>query len=85
MTSEAVVDVLDKTIRALALLELQDLQIQEERIAALTQSSLIADEAGMNLVLTKKLVLEHLLDESALNLNVLNRLLGRNMRNKWEH
>ncbi|MEO6815998.1 MAG: hypothetical protein ABI177_04800 [Edaphobacter sp.] len=85
MTLDAVVDVLEKTIRALALLDHDDLQIQQERIGALAQSSLIADEAGMNLVLTKKLVLERLLDESASNLNLRNRLLERNMRNQWEH
>ena len=85
MTSEAVVDVLDRTIRALALLDLEDLRILEDRIAVLAQSDLIADDAGRNMVLRKKRVLELVLDESASNLNVLNRLFGRNMRNLWEH
>lgn len=83
-TCQAVADVLDQTIQALALLDLERLQILEEQTAALAESKLVGDGAGINAVLGKKRVLELVLDDSASNLNALNRLYERNMRGSWE-
>jgi hypothetical protein len=83
-TFQAVADVLDETIKALALMDLERLQVLEEQAAALAESKLIGDEAGISAVLAKKRVLELVLDDSASNLNALNRLLERNMRGPWE-
>ncbi len=84
-TGQAVADVLEETIKALGSLDLESLQVQEEQIAILAQSNLIADEVSMTSVLAKKRVLELVLRSSASNLNALNRLYGRNTRDPWEH
>lgn len=83
-TCQAVANVLDKTIEALASLDLKSLQVLEEQTAALAESKLLGDEVGMYVVLEKKHVLELVLDDSASNLNALNRLYGRNTRDPWE-
>lgn len=82
-TCQAVATVLDETIQALALLDLERLQILEEQTAALAESKLVGDGAGIGAVLVKKRVLELVLDDSASNLKALNRLYERNMRDPW--
>jgi hypothetical protein len=84
MTCQALGDVLDETIQALAVLDLERLQILEEKITGLAESKFIADESGINAVLAKKRVLELVLHDSASNLNALSRLYGRNTRDPWE-
>jgi hypothetical protein len=82
---QALADVLDETIRALAILDLDALKAMEERSMVLAQSTLIADEADIDSILAKKRVLELVLYHSESNLNALQRLYGRNTRDLWEH
>jgi hypothetical protein len=84
-TSKAVTDVLDETIRALAVLDLERIRILEERIEFLAQSGLVSNEVGLSAILAKKRVLELVLQSSASNLNTLNRLHGRDTRDRWAH
>ncbi len=82
---QAVADILDETVEALAVLDSDSLRTLEERAATLAQSSLIFNEAGLSSILAKRRVLELVLGDSASNLNALNRLYGRNTRVPWEH
>jgi len=83
-TSQAVADVLNETIRMLAVLNLKELHILEDRASVLSESSLVGDDAGMTMILAKMRVLEQLLQGSASNLNAINRLYGRDTRDTWE-
>jgi hypothetical protein len=83
--SQAVGDALDETIHALARLDLDALTAIEERMMVLAQSRLIADGAVMGSILAKKRVLEQVLNHSESNLDALQRLYRRNMRDLWEH
>jgi hypothetical protein len=82
---QAIADVLDEAIRALAILDLDALKAMEERLTVLSQSRLIADEIRIASILRKKRVLELVLYHSESNLNALQRLYGRNTRDLWEH
>lgn len=82
---QAITDVLDETISALALLDLDTLKAVEERLTLLSQSPQIADEIGIASILSKKRVLELVLHHSESNLNALQGLYGRNTRDRWEH
>jgi hypothetical protein len=82
--ARAVMDALDETIHALAILDLDTLQSVEERMMVLAQSRLVVDEHSLGSILAKKRVLELVLGQSELNLNALHRLYGRNMRDLWE-
>lgn len=84
-TGQAVEDVLDETLKALASLDLESLQAQEAQVAVLAQSDLILDGLSRASVLMKKRVLELVLHKSASNLNALNRLYGRDTRDSWGH
>jgi hypothetical protein len=82
---QAVVDVLDETIQALTLLDFDRLQILEKRISALAKSDAKCSEGSLYLIQTKKRLLELLLQNCEANLNALNRLHGKNMREQWAH
>ena len=82
---QAITNVLDDTIRALSVLDLDALKSVEERVTVLSQSALIADEICIASILRKKRVLELVLHHSESNLNALQRLYGRNTRDRWEH
>jgi hypothetical protein len=82
---QALAEALDETIHALAILDLDTLKAVEERMKALTEFPLIADEASIGFILAKKRVLELVLRHSESNLNALRRLHGRNTRDLWEH
>ena len=84
-TGQVLADVLDETIRALAVLDLDALKRMEERLMLVARSLLIADEDGIDSILRKKRVLELTLYQSESNLNALQRLHGRNTRDLWEH
>lgn len=83
-TCQAVADVLDETIKALVLLDLETLQILQERAKALAESNLVIDSIGINSVLARKQMLELVLHGSASNLNALNRLYGKDPGGPWE-
>jgi hypothetical protein len=80
-----VVDVLDETIQALTLLDLDRLQNLEKRMAALAESSVPCDSDQASSILAKNRLLGVLLQNCALNLDALSRLHGRNMRDQWAH
>lgn len=81
---QALEDALDQTIHALAILDLDALQVIERRLTTLVQSQLVTDWIGIDSVLAKKRVLELVLYHSESNLNALRRLYGRNTRDLWE-
>jgi len=82
---QAIADVLDETIKALGLLDLNRLETLERRIAGLAGSRLVADQSGMISIRAKRDVLEAVMRNSVANLNALNRLYGRDKRDRWEH
>ncbi len=82
---QAVADVLDETIQALTLLDLNSLQALEKRISELTRSSVVCGRDSINSIQTKQRMLELLLRNCESNLDVLNRLHGRNTRDQWAH
>ena len=82
---QAVADVLDETIQALTLLDLNSLQALEKRISVLTKSKVACGRDSFNSILAKQRLLELLLRNCESNLEVLNRLHGRNTRDQWAH
>jgi len=83
-TCQAIASLLDDTIGALALLDLDRLQSLEREAEALADAKPIGDKAGVHTVLEKRCVLERVLNESASNLAALNRLYERRTREQWE-
>lgn len=81
----ALVEVLDETISALRVLDMNRLEALEQQMAGLAGVRLVADQPEMNLIRTKRDVLEGVLHNSASNLSALNRLYGRDTRDRWEH
>jgi hypothetical protein len=82
---QAVGEVLDQTIQALTLLDLNKLQTLESRISAMAESNLEWNRESFPSLLAKKRLLELVLQNCKSNLDALNRLHGRNMRDQWEH
>ena len=78
-------EILDETIVALSLLEVNRLETLERHVAGLASARPIVDRAEMNLIRAKRDVLEGVLLNSASNLTALNRLYGRDTRDRWEH
>lgn len=83
-TCQAIASLLDDTIGALALLDLDRLQSLEREAEVLACAKPIRDKAGVHTVLEKRCVLERVLNESASNLAALNRLYERRTREQWE-
>ena len=81
--NQALADILDETVKALSDLDSHLLQALEQRIVALAESSerYEGDDAG--LILSKKRLLEVVLQNCQVNLDALTRLHARNMRNQW--
>jgi hypothetical protein len=82
---QAVGEVLDQTIQALTLLDLNKLQALERRISAMAESNVEWNRDSFPSLLAKKRLLELVLQNCKSNLDALNRLHGRNMRDRWEH
>ncbi len=82
---QGVADVLDETIKALAHLDLNRLEYLERQIDCMERANLTLDEIQKNCILAKQRVLEAVLHHSALNLNALHRLYGRDTRDPWPH
>jgi hypothetical protein len=80
-----VVNILDETILALTLLDLNTLQILEKRISALSRSEATCGDDAFYLIQTKKRLLELILQNYKANLDALHRLHGKNMRDRWAH
>ena len=83
-TGQAVANLLGETVAALALFDMASLQTLEERAVLLAQSNLVADVASMDLIQSKRRVLEVVLGHSESNLNAVNRLYGRDTRAPWQ-
>jgi hypothetical protein len=81
-TCQAVADLLDETIDALAVMDLDRLQVLEERSAALCGVKINYDK-NIHPILMKKRVLELVLQSSAESLNAMDRLRDRNVRSQW--
>jgi hypothetical protein len=82
---QAVTEVLDEAIQALTVLDLDKLERLEERVASLVASNDVCRSDGLNTILAKKRLLAMILQNCRSNLNVLNRLHGRNTRDQWAH
>jgi hypothetical protein len=82
---QVVDDILDQTIQALTLLDLKKLQILEQRIVAVAESKVVFNQGNLNSQLAKKRTLELILQSCKSNLDMLNRLHRRNVRDQWAH
>jgi hypothetical protein len=80
-----VTDLLDETIRAIAALDLNRLKSPEEKITALARYSIAWGKGGRCMILAKKHLLEVILQNCESNLDLLNRLHGRETRDQWAH
>jgi hypothetical protein len=79
-TSVALAGILDKTLAALCDLALEALEKQIVRLAE-AGARCELDEAGR--ILSKKRLLEYLLQNCQVNLDALTRLHARNLREQW--
>jgi len=81
-TCQTVADLLDETIDALAVLDLDRLQVLEERGAAISEAKILYEKNNHS-ILMKKRVLELLLQSSEESLSAIVRLRDRNVRSQW--
>jgi hypothetical protein len=81
--NQALADILDETVIALRDLDSGTLHVLKQRIAALAESSEGYERDDASLVLSKKRLLEIVLQNCQVNLDALTRLHARNMRNQW--
>jgi hypothetical protein len=81
--NQALADILDETVKALSDLDSHLLQALEQRIVALAESSDRYERDDAGLILSKKRLLEIVLQNCQVNLDALTRLHARNMRNQW--
>lgn len=82
-TGQALADILDETVAALSDLDSDALGALEQRIVTLAESDATFERDAVGLVLTKKRLLEIVLQNCQVNLDALTRLHARNMRNQW--
>ena len=81
--NQALADILDETVKALSDLDSHSLQALEQRIVALAESSERYQRDDAGLILSKKRLLEIVLQNCQVNLDALTRLHARNMRKQW--
>jgi hypothetical protein len=81
--NRALADILDETVRALSDLDSGSLLALERRIAVLAESIEGFEPDHDGLILSKKRLLEIVLQNCQVNLDALTRLHARNMRNQW--
>jgi hypothetical protein len=84
-SNQAAADILDETIQAISMLNLNRLKTLEEKISAMAQYSITCGKGGINTILAKKHLLDLILQNCESNLEILNRLYGRNTRDQWAH
>jgi hypothetical protein len=82
---QVVGEILDQTIQALTVLDLNKLQALERRISAMAESDVEWNRDSFPSLVAKKRLLELVLQNCKSNLDALNRLYGRNMRDQWAH
>ena len=83
-TGLALVDLLDETIAALALMSAEKLEALGERVELLSQVNAVCSRDNRKKALAKKRVLEILLENSESNLRLLERLYERGTTVQWE-
>jgi hypothetical protein len=84
-TDHVLVDLLDETIAALALMDAEKLETLGERVELLSQVNVVCGRDDGKNALAKKRVLEVLLENSESNLRLLERLYERGATVQWEH
>jgi hypothetical protein len=82
-TDQTLAEVLDETIKAVAVLDRAKLQVLEQRMVSLARSNVKYDRDQIRVALIKKRQLEIILQSFQVNLDTLTRLHVRNMRNQW--
>ena len=82
-TDQTLAEVLDETIKAVAILDPAKLQVLEQQMVSLAKSNVKYDKDQIRIALLKKRQLEIILQSFQVNLDALRRLHGRNMRNQW--
>ena len=82
-TNGALAEILDKTVRALRDLDSDALDALKQQIVTLADSSEKFEPDDAGLILSKKRLLEIVLQNSQVNLDALTRLHARNMRKQW--
>jgi hypothetical protein len=81
--ARTLVDILEETAAALSTWDLEKLNALEQRIVLLAGSNTTFARDGISVALQRKRQLEILLKNCQINLDALNRLHARNMRNQW--
>jgi hypothetical protein len=84
-SDQVVADILDETVQAIRMLDLNRLKNVEEKISALAQYSITCAKGNLITILVKKHLLDTILQNCESNLDSLNRLHGRNTRDQWAH
>jgi len=82
-TDQTLAEVLDETIKAVAVLDRAKLQVLEQRMVSLAKANVKYDREQIRVALLKKRQLEIILQSFQVNLDALTRLHVRNMRNQW--
>jgi hypothetical protein len=81
--NQALADILDEAVVALRDLDSGSLHALEQRIVTLAESNEKYERDDAGLVLSKKRLLEIVLQNCQVNLDALTRLHARNMRKQW--
>jgi hypothetical protein len=82
-TSGALADILDKTVAALRDLDPDALEVLEKQIVTLAEAGARFELDEAEPILSKKRLLEFLLQNCQVNLDALTRLHARNLREQW--
>jgi hypothetical protein len=84
-TDHVLADLRDETIAAFALMDAGKLEALGERVELLSQVNVVCGRDNGKKALTKRRVLEVVLENSESNLRLLERLYERGITVKWEH
>jgi hypothetical protein len=84
-SDQAVAEILDETVQAITVLDLNRLKTAEEKISALARYSIAWGKGGIDTMLAKKHLLDLILRNCESNLDSLKHLHGRNTRDQWAH
>jgi hypothetical protein len=84
-SNQLVADILEETVQAIRMLDLNRLKNVEEKISTLAQYSITCGKWDLNTILVKKHLFDTILQNCESNLDSLNRLHGRNTEDQWAH
>jgi len=84
-SDRSVTEILDETVQAITVLDLNRLKSLEEKISALAQYSITWGKGGINTMLAKKYLLDLILRNCESNLDSLKHLHRRDTRDQWAH